>query len=320
MRALIAATLLVFAACSPGTTAAPSPGAATASPNAAAGTPVPASAGPVATATPSVSPSPAATPAPTAGPQLTYPVRLNYANEVAMQVIVSGLNVRARPSTSGAKLAKAPKGAVFVFRDAPVKANGFEWYFGYQAVASGGKLPDLPAALASGIDPLAGWIAAGTSDSPYLAPLAPRCPVSVDLENVQAMLDSERVACFGSNPIELRGTYGCGGCGGANAGEYTPSWLADPLAYHFLSIEPSSQIGPLWLRFPPDGPTPPADGTIIKVRAHLADSRSSTCVIAPLGEGDVPAPIPTGIARDYCRAQLVVDSFDDLGPDPRFPQ
>jgi hypothetical protein len=274
-------------------------------------------------AAPTGSPAPA-TPSPTSSPtpQAEYSTDLNWANEVAMRVIVSGLNVRTRPSTSAARIGKAPKGSVFLFLDWPTRANGFNWYFGYQATPSAdGSLPALPHVLDSGgVEPLSGWVAAGTSDAPYLEPIPARCPTTVDLANVEAMLNSERVACFGSDGLELTGTYGCGGCGGINAGTFTPSWLADPLGFNFLSVDPSARIGPLGLRFAPDGPTGPPDGTIVRVRAHFADARSSTCVIAPLGKGDVPTPIPSGIARDYCRAQLVVDSFNNLGTDPRFPK
>jgi hypothetical protein len=297
----------------PGTfeTAAPSPSA-----NAAASEPA-ASTSPIPTSTMAPTAEPTTNPQP--GPELEYPAELGFANQMAMRVIVSGLNVRARPSTSGAKIGKAPKGAVFLFLDYPVKANGFRWYFGYQAlIKPGDGLPELPEAISAGIDPLAGWVAAGTSDSPYLRPIPARCPTQVDLANVEAMLDSERITCFGSDPISLTGTFGCGECGGVAAGDYEPDWLTYPLSYGFLSIQPELRIGPFGMRFPPNGSGRPPDGTIINVRGHFADPLSSTCKVAPLGETE-PEPIKSSVAHAYCRAQFVVDDYDIVGPNPSFP-
>jgi hypothetical protein len=252
-------------------------------------------------------------------PSPEYPIVLNWADEVAMRVIVSDLNVRTRPSTSGAKIGKAPKNSVFLFQNWPTKADGFEWYYGWQAVLDNdGSIPALPNDFGSSIDRLAGWVAAGTSDAPYLQPVPARCPTTIDVANVQGMLDSERVSCFGSDKIQLTGTYGCGDCGGLAPGSFKPKWLADPLNYSFLSITPFVGPGSLGIRFPPSGDPAPPEGTIIHVTAHFSDAASSTCAIAPMGDsGNVL--IPSGLAKQYCQAQFVVDSFEVKGTDPGFP-
>lgn len=320
-RSFAASMVVLLAGCGgQGPSSAPSAtAAALASTAAIASAPAP-SLTPAATATAAATASPTATPAPR--PLAEYPRELNWANDIAMRVIVSDLNVRVKPSTSAAKIAKAPKGSVFLFSNWPVQKNGFQWFFGYQAqLRADGSLPPLPESLTgAGVDPLTGWVAAGTSDAPYLEPLAPRCPSrgEIDLAHVEAMLDSEQISCFGSDQIELTATYGCGGCGGSAPGDFAPSWLAYPLGYSFLSEHPALRIGPLGIRFPPSGDPAPPEGTIIRVRAHFSDSRSSTCRIAPLGDGDAPDPIPADLAEAYCRAQLIADSFDVLGTDPTF--
>ena len=269
------------------------------------------------------SPTPSATdPGPTVGPEIAYPAEVQYANQFVMKVLVSDLNVRAKPSTTGAKLGKAPKGALFLMSDWPVKANGYTWYFGYQLVlAHPGVLPDLPDPVVNGgyDGVLSGWLATGSEANPFLLPVAPRCPSTNDLQNLQAMLSSEVVGCFGTTSIELTGTYGCGGCGGLNPGTFTPAWLADPLGYSFLSIDPSERIGPFAVHFPSDGPKAPADGSILKVTGHFNDAHASSCVIAPVDESGTPAPIAKSVATAHCDAQFVVDSFTVTGIDPRFP-
>jgi hypothetical protein len=260
---------------------------------------------------------------PTSGPEVQYPNELNFANDFAMRVLVSGLNIRARPSTSGAKIGTAPKGSVYLVHDYRIQANGYAWYFGYQAgVNADGSVPTLPNGIgAMGVDPIAGWLAAGTSDTPYLQPIAPRCPTTVDLRNVQAMLSSETISCFGTKQIALKGTYGCGGCGGSNPGTFSPDWLASPLTFNFLSLDPSKGIGPFAVRFAPGGPVPPAEGSIISIHGHFNDSRASTCKIAfpPDNGTGTMVPLASAVAVAYCKAQFVVDSFDLLGTDPSFP-
>jgi hypothetical protein len=318
-RSLAGLVVVALAGCGgqgPGSTAGASPSTQASLPaapsQAAAASPDVSVSAPTATSTAAPSPSP------TAAPELQVPNAVNFAQRTAMRVIVSGLNVRAWPSTSGAKIAKAPKGSVWLFFDAPVRANGFQWYFGEQASNVDGGIPALPTAFETGLNPLTGWIASGTSDAPYLAPLDLRCPATISLANVEGMLASERVGCFGSDTIELKGTYGCGGCGGVAPGDFTPRWLAGPLDYSFLSAHPAEHLG-LNAHFAPDGPAAPPEGTIIRARGHFADERSSSCLIAPFGADDTPEPIPGAIARAYCRAQFVVTSFEVLGTDPTFP-
>jgi hypothetical protein len=269
-----------------------------------------------------------ASPAQTDVPQPTrtavaYPRELDFTSQLAMRVTVAELNVRASPSPTGTKAGIAKKGAVFLVEDWPIRAGGFTWYFGRQAVLpADGSIPKLPDPLASGIDPLSGWLAIGTESDPYLQPIAPRCPTNPDLRYFGGMLDSELLACFGASSLEIEGTYGCNGCGGvSNPGTYSPRWLADSVNYDFLSVNPEESNGPLTLHLAPGIPALPAQGTILSVQGHFDDPIAKSCAIAVPPPGNPDGAIKSIDARaaiTYCRTQFVVEYFEVLGTDPSF--
>jgi hypothetical protein len=316
---LTVALALVAAACggpaTPGTSAEPSPTTAAIVP-----TTPPISAG--SSAEPSIEPSiPLPTPTPTTGPTLpagsyAHFREFRYVDTFVMRVAVNDLNVRRKPATSGISEGKARKGDLFMFYDWPITANGYTWYFGYvQLTDTPGVIPSLPAPYNTGYDEvLAGWMATGTEDTPFLVPVGPRCPDVRDLLNVGNMLGSERVACFGADSLTLEGIYGCEGCGGAVAGTFEPGWLASPLDVGFLSTSLVDPAAALSLHFAPAGPPLPAQGARLRARGHFADARSPTCRITEFGEGDEPGgPIANAAAEQWCRSKFVVESYEVIG-------
>jgi len=117
--------------------------------------------------------------------------------------------------------------------------------------------------------------------------------------------------------ITLEGTFGCSGCAASVPGTFEPGWLAHPMNFGFLSVDPNARIGPFAMRFAPSGPPPPAVGQIVRVVGHFDDPAAGSCTISP-GEPPVPLdPLATGL---YCREQFVVESFEVTGTDPDFPQ
>jgi hypothetical protein len=196
-------------------------------------------------------------------------------------------------------------------------ANGYTWYLGFTLLTTEpGVLPDLPTPIETGYDEvLGGWIATGTEDTPFLVPLAPRCPTTPDLLNVVGMTTFERVSCFGSESLTLEGIFGCGGCGGEAPGVFEPSWLASPLDLYGLAVpdlgpDPAFDAGPLTLHFPSGGPTLPADGAHVRVLGHFWDDRSSTCRISvPASDGSTARSIADSAAEQWCQGKFVVDSF-----------
>jgi hypothetical protein len=137
------------------------------------------------------------------------------------------------------------------------------------------------------------------------------------------MLGAELLACFGSNPIEVTGTFGCSGCGGETFGVYEPSWLAYPLNGNFITPYPvTDRLGPFTVRFAPDGPEAPPAGSVVRVRGHFDDAAAGTCHISnvdPLRpDGDHLVAMSGGAARLLCSQQLVVEVLEVLGTDPGF--
>ena len=284
-------------------------------------------AAPTESALPSVAPSP--TTLPSASPEPTHGVGTLdvFPPGAAVQVVVSELNLRRKPSTSARRLTTLKRGQILVvspsddisFGWGPVRANGYTWYPVIGIASSSPRALDpLPAyPIPIGAEPMAGWVAADNGSRSYLAMVAPRCPTTVDLVNVEGMLPAERLACFGE-PITLTGTFGCPGCGGAIVGTYKPDWLATPVEFDFLSVNPAERVGPLAIRFGPNGPDRPPAGSRITVTVHIDDARSSKCQMVD-GEGADATTVDKRTAVLYCRERLVVDSVDNQGPDPSFP-
>ncbi len=270
---------------------------------------------------PSVVPSPSTIPTPTAGPG-AIDVLLPGSG---VAVAVAELNLREGPSTSAARVKVLKRGAVLIvspydglwFGAGPVRKNGYTWYpvLVAQVTNADGGLPALPKRpILYGTEVDVGWIATDDGQRSYVRALPPRCPTTVNLAVVEAMLSAERLACFGG-PIVLEGTFGCPSCGAELAGEFEPIWLNYPQALEFLSLDPPAQVGPIVLRFPPGGPEPPTGGSIIRVTVHVDDPAAGGCSITIAGE----APVPALTAGLFCREQLVVDSYEIIGTDPDFP-
>jgi hypothetical protein len=264
---------------------------------------------------PGASPGSTVTPAPAARP---------IQPGIAAQVLTP-LNVREFPSTSARKMGALSEGdIVYLYGYGGIKANGFVWFEAGRIKGVHGQLPALPAWPIAGDSwtDLSGWIAIGTSSAPWIAALEPRCSdaAATDLATLSAMLPGEELACLGSTPLVLRGTFGCGGCGGAYPGTFTPEWLAEPLSGLF-SVNFSKQVGPLQLYFAP-GTTRPKDGSILRVQGHLDDSRASKCKVAiPTNDSFLATPVPVRAAdaQAWCREHIVVDAYEVLGADPSYP-
>jgi len=320
MRALVAILALVVAACGPGASLQPPSGP----PGTAVSTP---SAPPDSAASPSESPGPSglASAPPTSAPitptWTPLPLESVLVN-AAVTVLVDRLNVRETPAVKAKSIGIVEVGDVlFVREDGPVVNDGYTWYLATLLVKAGKPLPDgVDLAHADG---LTGWIAASKASSPYVRQMNPRCPSTIDLGSVQYLLGAELLACFGSNAIEVSGTFGCGGCGGVAGGIFEPSWLAYPLNGYFVTPYPiGDQRGPFAVRFAPGGPEAPPEGSIVRIRGHFNDPAAATCAISlfdPLRpDSEEVVPIASAAARLVCAQQLVVETVENIGTDPGF--
>jgi hypothetical protein len=282
-----------------------------------------------ATSSPAASVEASASPAPSTAPTASTGIgELDILPPgAAVEVTVKELNLRKNPSTTAKRVAILNRGDVLVVSPidnesigfGPVSANGYTWYPVFVTGYKGGTLPSLPMRPFAAATPATwGWVAAYSGQKPYVTALPPRCPDLVDLENVEAMLPAERLACF-NQPIVLSGDYGCPTCGAEGGGVYKPAWLATPFSLDFMTRDPAHGLGPTTLRFPPDGPDRPPVGSIVNVTVHVDDPRASKCTMAEPAAGGAIAPIDKRTAVLFCRERLVVERIEVLGPDPSFP-
>ena len=276
----------------------------------------------------SIAPSAAASASASAAPAASAPAPIVAAPGSVIppgsivRVLTDGLRMREQPSTDSTLVDNLPVDQLLLVGYAsqrsnwgPISAEGFAWY----PVIRLGELTDLPP-LSGG--PLittsaAGWVAAGDAAEAFIQLLDPRCtPRPVSLATLEAMQPWEQLACFGPEQITLEGTFGCSGCAATVPGTFEPGWLAHPVSFGFLSVDPNARIGPFAMRFAPDGPPSPTVGQIIRVVGHFDDPAAGSCTISP-GEPPLPLdPLATGL---YCREQFVVESFEVTGTDPDFP-
>ena len=246
----------------------------------------------------------------------------------AVRPTVAELNVREVPSISSKSLGIVTPDEVLVVRGLQsFEVDGYTWVRA-TVVSAIGRLPELPDMLPGEGEPLAGWIAIARGATTYVERLAPRCPSAIDLWTIAAMLDSELLACFGDETIVLEAVFGCGGCGGYAPGSMEPAWLAHPygLTFGILSVAPLTRDrwAALVGHAPPEGPTAPPVGSIIRVRGHFDDARAGECRITlpmPWDRSDNPElfPVAQANATLYCRQRFVVESYEILGTDPDFP-
>ena len=236
-----------------------------------------------------------------------------------VRVTVESIKLRTGPTIEAMLLDTADRGELVVIGYTylslgfgPVEAEGFVWY---PVIPLG--TTDLENLPPRGEPTQAAWMAVGNGDESWVEPVAPRCiHGDPDLATLEGMLEWERVACFGDRQITIEGVFGCGGCGGSIPGTFEPYWLASPMYYAFLSVDPQERIGPFVLRFAPDGPAQPDEGTIVRVTGHFDDPRSSECVIGPGEPNQVVHPT---VQELYCRSHFVVDSVEVIGVDEDFP-
>ena len=237
------------------------------------------------------------------------------------RVVVDALRIREGPTTDAAEVGSLSRddlvvlGYSYLFPGfGPVDADGFTWY-----PLSKLGLTELPQP-GSGIleSEVGGWAAIADGTDVYVALEAPRCVEGdPDLALLQSLTEWERLACYGNRSITIEGVLGCGGCGGLYPGTYEPEWLASPMNYDLLSVEPQDRIGPFILYWSPDGPERPEAASILRVTGHFDEAAAAGCTVAP-GEPE-PIELEAPIGELYCRSHFVVEGYEVLGTDEDFP-
>jgi hypothetical protein len=238
---------------------------------------------------------------------------------------VDGLTVRATAGTSGAQLGTIDTGQVAFVVAGPVSLDGFAWY----ELAALGLPPNADCAAPTQTTPFNcpnwhGWVAAGAPDGPaWLEATTLACPASP--MNLDTLFNDttpgprtgmERLACYGSHPIRLRGWWpqipaGAGLGGTCQANPPSTWWLeCGGLNYYGLVVSESAGFGGLGLQIsidPASGVTMPARGQWVEVVAHMDDPAARDC--APRGDED-----PVWAVLN-CRVQLAAESVTPVaGP------
>lgn len=246
-----------------------------------------------------------------------------------VRVTADALRVREQPFLDAPERTVVDRGELLVVGPTayfpafgPAHEDGYTWY---PVVVLG--LDELPA---PGGDPLAdvsrGWVAIGDGESDWVELLGARCTDDEPtLQLLSSLTEWERLACYGDRQLTFEGVLGCGGCGGLLPGSFTPEWLASPMNYDLISVEPQERIGPMTLHWAPDGPERPSTpgvAPILSVTGHFDDPAAAECThtwmtgvtgAEEMTEGD-PA-----ISQLYCRSNFVVDSYEIIGEDEDFP-
>jgi hypothetical protein len=200
----------------------------------------------VASATPEPSaPLGSGTPAPSQGtstaptPSSSLPAGGIVIDGLAISTVDS-LRVRATPGTSGALLGTIDTGTAGFVVAGPVSADGYAWYqlSAIGLPANTGCEPPVQTNPFTCPDWL-GWVAAGQPGQPWLVATTASCPTSP--MNIDALVKTpdlrgpltalERLACYGSTPIRVRGWWplipvdaGLGGACGLVVSP-NPAWL-----------------------------------------------------------------------------------------------
>lgn len=238
-----------------------------------------------------------------------------------VRVLVESLRVREGPTIGASEVLVLPRGAVVLLGYSafhpgfgPVEADGFTWYpvtvFEDNQPAVPGTFPNDESVL--------GWAAVDDGTDAFVELVAPRCAEGdPDLALLESLGEWERLACYGNRSLTIDGVLGCGGCGGLFPGIFEPEWLASPMNYDLLSVDPADHLGPFLTYWSPDGPERPDAGSIVRITGHFDDPAADGCRVAP-GDPE-PRDLDPVVGELYCRSHFVVESVEVLGTDEDFP-
>jgi hypothetical protein len=237
---------------------------------------------------------------------------------------VDDLRVRATPGTGGTQLGTIVTGQLGFVVAGPVSADGYAWYqlAGPGLPPNAGCEPPFQTTPFSCPDWL-GWAAAGQPGSqPWLEATTSPCPASP--MNLEALIREpsprtplERLACYGSTSIRVRGWWPqlpAGGLGGACGLVVKPNpfWLVcQNVNYNELVISESAEevVGIKISIDPATGVTMPPRGQWVEVVGHLDDPAARDCAPVMSGEQDPVKVVLT------CRTELVPESVTPVaGP------
>jgi hypothetical protein len=126
-------------------------------------------------------------------------------------------------------------------------------------------------------------------------------------------------SCFGQADLSIDGyTLACGGCGGIDDYDRTPSWLAMFIPAYFLGPNPGEAgvdptAGFPFFVDPGLGLTVPPPDTMVHVTGHFNDPIALTCQVVPKSGTSAPALDPNEVIAS-CQASFVVTAVSVVTP------
>ena len=251
---------------------------------------------------------------PTAEPPRTpLPYPSTWLN-TALRVTADELVLRQVPSTGGAAVATAGRDFILVSDSSLlVEAEGSGWYH-VTIFAEVPLVQELPHDYREAFG-ASGWVAVRGVEGSVAVPVEPRCPDATDIVDVVAMLESERLACFGARTVEIEGIFDCNGCENTVEGMYAPTWLAGR-STAFLRAEAAAGRG-LELHLQPGEAGWPPTGSSVRFRGHFDDPQAKTCELSvqtpDFGDPESTiSPVDLESVRVLCRQAFVVESYEVL--------
>lgn len=126
-------------------------------------------------------------------------------------------------------------------------------------------------------------------------------------------------SCFDASDLAIDGyTLGCGGCGGADEYDRTPSWLAMFIPAYFMGPTPGEAgidptVGFPFFVDPALGLTVPPPDTLVHVTGHFNDPIALTCQVVPK-PGTLAPPLDANEVIASCQASFVVTAVSVVTP------
>jgi hypothetical protein len=126
-------------------------------------------------------------------------------------------------------------------------------------------------------------------------------------------------SCFGQSDLAIDGyTLDCGGCGGVDEYDRTPSWLAMFIPAYFLGPNPGEPgidptVGFPFFVDPALGLTVPPPDTLVHATGHFNDPIALTCQVVPKSGTSAPALDPNEVIAS-CQQSFVVTVLSVVTP------
>lgn len=265
---------------------------------------------------PTVSAAPSSVPSATPTAVPTPPPNAELPNRSIADVQVDELNLRAAGNESAETLGQLRAGARVFTIGAPEATGGTHWY--RVAVAAGPYSGARECEEYRYCQSDIGWVASPITGDPWLEAVDLGCPSSpMTAKDLALLTPLERLHCFGTQEITVRGTIDHPCCGHLGPLRYDPPWLALPVGPYF-----HGESSLLFRMDPSAGLNVPERGAVVEATAHLDDPASPSCrqSLDPEFTEDVEVELsaPAWVVLS-CRMQLVITEYEvigteDLGP------